>query len=180
MNLRTSCSCIIARGYILVTTMQSKQPIREQKSMQRPIISCNHYICMGPSGISYFNRFRWGKTWEYPEYGEVCRQCLGHFPMFCSHCHLMTTHLIVMCLQGVVLRSVSPEIEPDKNQSSSYEDEHEPCQEDVQALMSGREPLVREGPSSFIDHARLTEFFMYVQAHVQHGLLPHRVSPTST
>jgi len=25
----------------------------------------------------------------------------------------------------------------------------------------------------------LTDFFMYVQAHVQHGLLPHRVSPTS-
>jgi len=29
-----------------------------------------------------------------------------------------------------VLKSVSPEIEPDKNQSSSYEDEHEPSQED--------------------------------------------------
>ena len=42
----------------------------------------------------------------------------------------MTTHLRVMCLQGAVLRSVSPEIEPDKNQPNSYEDEHEPSQED--------------------------------------------------
>ena len=116
-NPMSLCLCKIAIGYILVTTMQCKQPIGEQKSMHYPIASCNHYICMGASGIRYFNRLRWGKAWEYPEYGEVCWQCLGHFPMFCSQCHLIATHFRVMCPQGVVLKSVSPEIEPDTNQS---------------------------------------------------------------
>jgi len=116
-NPMSLCLCKIAIGYILVTTMQCNQPIGEQKSMHYPIASCNYYICRGPSGTRYFNRLRWGKAWEYLEYGEVCWQCLGHFPMFCSQCHMMATHFRVMCPQGVVLKSVSPEIEPDTNQS---------------------------------------------------------------
>jgi len=42
----------------------------------------------------------------------------------------------------------------------------EPVEESIELFVRGREPLVREGSSRFIDHARLTELFMHVQSNV--------------
>ena len=50
----------------------------------------------------------------------------------------------------------------------------ESIEELVQGILGGQEPLVRDYPSGSVHHACLTGFFMYVQANVYLGLLPHR------